>query len=139
MTDEQDIVFRLQKRAEIRRQIKTRKSVQENKPDRISDLLEEAAETIKSLRAIVNLGETSEPKLSLSDWTPVSKNFWQVVLSSIEDKLPDPSASSQGTHCYNCVYRVGDNLYNLLYEYGSDYPIDITTKKALPRKLYKHV
>ena len=48
--DEQDIVFRLRKRAEIRRQIPTRKSVQENKPDRIADLLEEAAAEIETLR-----------------------------------------------------------------------------------------
>jgi hypothetical protein len=40
---EQSLVFRLRKRAEIRRQIKDRKSVQEGKPDRIADLLEEAA------------------------------------------------------------------------------------------------
>ena len=48
--DEQDIIFRLRKRAEIRRQISTRKSVQENKPDRIADLLEEAANEIETLR-----------------------------------------------------------------------------------------
>jgi hypothetical protein len=48
MTD--DIVYRLRKRAEIRRQISTRKSVQEGKPDRIADLLEEAANEIERLR-----------------------------------------------------------------------------------------
>lgn len=37
-------------RASIRRQIVTRKSVQEGKPDRISDLLEEAADTIEKLK-----------------------------------------------------------------------------------------
>jgi S-adenosylmethionine synthetase len=45
--DEQDLVFRLRKRAEIRRQITTRKSVQEGKPDRIADLLDEAADEIE--------------------------------------------------------------------------------------------
>lgn len=49
MMDENDLVFRLRKRAEIRRQIPSRKSVQENKPDRIADLLEEAADTIEQL------------------------------------------------------------------------------------------
>lgn len=44
-----DIIFRLLKRAEIRRQIPTRKSVQEGKPDRIADLLEEAAAEIARL------------------------------------------------------------------------------------------
>ena len=42
-----DLVFRLKKRAEIRRQISTRKSVQEGKADRIADLLEEAAAVIE--------------------------------------------------------------------------------------------
>jgi hypothetical protein len=48
--NEQDLVYRLRKRAEIRRQIPDRKSVQENKPDRIADLLEEAANEIEQLR-----------------------------------------------------------------------------------------
>lgn len=50
MIDEQDLVYRLRKRAEIRRQISTRKSVQEGKPDRIADLLEEAAAEIQRLQ-----------------------------------------------------------------------------------------
>jgi len=41
-----DLVYRLQKRAEIRRQISDRKSVQEGKPDRIADLLDEAADAL---------------------------------------------------------------------------------------------
>jgi hypothetical protein len=45
-----DLVYRLRKRAEIRRQISTRKSVQENAPDRIADLLEEAANEIERLQ-----------------------------------------------------------------------------------------
>ena len=48
--DGDDLVERLEKRAEIRRQISTRKSVQEGKPDRIADLLEEAAKEIKKLQ-----------------------------------------------------------------------------------------
>jgi len=50
--NEQDLVYRLKKRAEIRRQIPTRKSVQENQPDRLSDLLEEAASEILMLRNV---------------------------------------------------------------------------------------
>lgn len=50
--DENDLVYRLNKRAEIRRQIQTRKSVQEGKPDRLSDLLEEAAAEIVRLRKL---------------------------------------------------------------------------------------
>ena len=48
--NEQDLVYRLRKRAEIRRQIPGRKSVQEGAPDRIADLLEEAADEIEILR-----------------------------------------------------------------------------------------
>lgn len=48
----ESLVYRLRKRAEIRRQITTRKSVQEGQPDRISDLLEEAALEIERLQEI---------------------------------------------------------------------------------------
>jgi hypothetical protein len=44
-----ELVERLRTRAKIRRNIKTRKSVQEDKPDRIADLLDEAANHIESL------------------------------------------------------------------------------------------
>jgi hypothetical protein len=44
-----DLVYRLRKRAEIRRQIPDRKSVQEGQPDRIADLLEEAADALEKL------------------------------------------------------------------------------------------
>jgi hypothetical protein len=56
--DENDLVYRLSKRAEIRRQIASRKSVQEGKPDRISDLLEEAADEIAILRKQLHDMET---------------------------------------------------------------------------------
>lgn len=44
-----ELVDNLRKRAEIRRTAKDRKSVEEGKPDRLSALLEEAAERIKWL------------------------------------------------------------------------------------------
>lgn len=50
---EQSLVFRLRKRAEIRRQIKDRKSVQEGAPDRIAGLLEEAADEIERLEETI--------------------------------------------------------------------------------------
>ena len=60
----EDLVTRLRRRAEIRRQISTRKSVQEGKPDRIAELLEEAADCITALEAAaVRLREASgEPE-----------------------------------------------------------------------------
>ncbi len=47
---QQSLVFRLRKRAEIRRQIQDRKSVQEGAPDKIANLLEEAADEIERLQ-----------------------------------------------------------------------------------------
>lgn len=44
---------RLRTRASIRRQIPTRKSVQEGKPDRIADLLEQAADRIDDLEKCI--------------------------------------------------------------------------------------
>lgn len=46
---EQSLVFRLRKRAEIRRQIPNRLAVMEGKPDKIANLLDEAADEIERL------------------------------------------------------------------------------------------
>lgn len=51
---EDDLIYRLRKRAEIRRQIPTRKSVQEGAPDRIADLLEEAANALEEQEARID-------------------------------------------------------------------------------------
>lgn len=51
----EDLVYRLRKRAEIRRQIPTRKSVQEGKVDRLADLLDEAAHEIEKLNELVEI------------------------------------------------------------------------------------
>lgn len=61
MIDETDLVYRLRKRSEIRRQISTRKSVQEGKEDRLSLLLEEAADEIERLRKEVNETDRKDP------------------------------------------------------------------------------
>lgn len=52
--EQQDLVFRLRKRAEIRHQIPSRKSVQEGKADRMADLLDEAAAEILFLRSVID-------------------------------------------------------------------------------------
>jgi hypothetical protein len=46
----QPLIYRLRKRAEIRRQIPGRLAVVEGKPDKIADLLEEAADEIEKLK-----------------------------------------------------------------------------------------
>ena len=60
--NEEDLVYRLRKRAEIRRQIPTRKSVEEGKPDRIADLLEEAADEIERLKNEHRLPSMGNPQ-----------------------------------------------------------------------------
>jgi hypothetical protein len=47
----EDLIYRLRKRAEIRRQIQSRKSVQEGKPDRLADLLDEAAKALEDVNS----------------------------------------------------------------------------------------
>ena len=60
---EQSLVFRLYKRAEIRRQIPGRLAVTEGKPDKIANLLEEAAMEIQRLQATVaNISQTTKGK-----------------------------------------------------------------------------
>ena len=49
---EQRLIFRLRKRAEIRRQIPGRESVEEGKADKIADLLEEAANELERLNNV---------------------------------------------------------------------------------------
>ena len=51
--DNTNLIQQLRIRATIRRQIPTRKSVQEGKPDRLADLLERAANRIQFLEDLV--------------------------------------------------------------------------------------
>jgi len=53
--EEQTLVERLRIRASIRRNNTERKSVQERKPDRIADLLEEAADEIERLNTTIEM------------------------------------------------------------------------------------
>jgi hypothetical protein len=62
---EEDLVDRLRKRAEIRRQIPTRKSVQEGRPDRMADLLDEAAGEIENLRQFIDVAFQVHPNLDM--------------------------------------------------------------------------
>lgn len=70
--EHQTLVERLRIRAEIRRQIPGRKSVQEGAPDRIADLLEEAANEIDRLNVEVEtlVGEIEQMNMDAAgeDW-----------------------------------------------------------------------
>jgi hypothetical protein len=52
--EEQDITEKLRIRANIRRNAKGRKSVEEGKPDRLAVLLDEAADKIDALRGEID-------------------------------------------------------------------------------------
>lgn len=66
--NEEDLEYRLRKRAEIRRQILTRKSVMEGTPDRIADLLEEAAAELNRLKIeIERLGNPTDEVKRLTE------------------------------------------------------------------------
>jgi len=78
--DVNDLVYRLRKRAEIRRQISTRKSVQEGQPDRIAELLDEAAEEIVRLR----LSLTPPPRVPIRyagrvKWYDEDRNLGMII------------------------------------------------------------
>lgn len=69
MSDESLLVYRLRKRAEIRRSIQSRKSVQEGKPDRIADLLEEAADEIYRLENLLDQSNNEiDRRLQFNDY-----------------------------------------------------------------------
>jgi len=55
------LIYRLRIRSSIRRQIPGRKSVEEGKPDRIADLLDEAADKIELLEKIINENRILRP------------------------------------------------------------------------------
>ena len=52
--EDQTLVEKLRNRAKIRRQIPTRKSVQEGKSDRLADLLDEAADEIEMQKKVID-------------------------------------------------------------------------------------
>jgi N6-adenosine-specific RNA methylase IME4 len=76
-----DLVYRLRKRAEIRRQISTRKSVQEGKPDRISDLIEEAADALEKREWV---GLTDEEIWDC--YTDQGKKFYLAIEAKLKEK-----------------------------------------------------
>jgi hypothetical protein len=75
-----DLVYRLRERARIRRQIPSRKSVQEGAADRLSDLLEEAANGLQDKQGQIDalmleycVDDMSEEQLD--EWARHQKPF----------------------------------------------------------------
>jgi len=67
MIEEFTLIERLRTRASTRRNIQTRKSVQEGKPDRIADLLDEAADEIEALLKLIPEEEIEDYNVAQSD------------------------------------------------------------------------
>lgn len=84
----EDLVHRLKKRAEIRRQITDRKSVQEGKPDRIADLLEEAARALET-RAWVDLTPEEAKQVFNSNRCDISADLAGILAKAIKAKLKE--------------------------------------------------
>jgi hypothetical protein len=82
-----DLVYRLRKRAEIRRQIPDRKSVQEGKPDRIADLLEEAADALDKQWVGLTDEEAWEcwPQTKCWDWEDF-QSTWKSMEAKLKEK-----------------------------------------------------
>ena len=66
---EQSLVDRLRIRAALRRSIPSRKSVQEGKPDRIADLLEEAADGFEYIQGCFHAADIEGLYESLAETT----------------------------------------------------------------------
>jgi hypothetical protein len=96
-----DLVFRLRKRAEIRKQITTRKSVQNNEPDRIADLLEEAATALEQ-----DLDTTNKPVA----WIAVGDNtsvFFDLDCALSIDDNPTPLYTHPSEHDLGIADAIG--------------------------------
>lgn len=120
----EDLVYRLKKRAEIRRQISTRKSVQEGKPDRIADLLEEAAKRIDDLeQALANHpplkcdpgahGPYPTEPCEVCSWSSYVRGLFKKVVDRVLPKVDPAEEHSEGClgiHCNRCgtCQREGD-------------------------------
>jgi hypothetical protein len=84
--EQQSLVFRLRRRAEIRRQIPDRRSVQAGEPDRIADLLEEAADELTELRALRYELMGVLEDLRVSEYDAVCESTLKSVIDRLEEK-----------------------------------------------------
>lgn len=91
---EQSLPYRLRKRAEIRRNDLMRKSVREGRPDRVADLLEEAAraidEAVAALAPFAMLADGYDPALICDGGASVTyPDDDSIVLVAANDFDPD--------------------------------------------------
>lgn len=132
----QDLVTRLRTRSEIRRQIPTRKSVQENKPDRIADLLEEAAVAIEQLRLQIKylekglrmLEQEQFPTRSyeIYDRAEIESNFQHVSTFGVEQE--DNSTGQFTGGIYSRTFLLTNVEYEFVFEKEKAIMLSITFK-----------
>lgn len=84
MDSSEDLAESMSKRAEIRRRIPTRKSVQEGKPDRIADLLEAGAACIRRLSQ-----ELAEARKRLLELEAFKWEYDQSVRAALSPSQPE--------------------------------------------------
>lgn len=96
----EDLVHRLKKRAEIRRQITYRKSVREGKPDRIADLLEEAAQALEANKhePVAWMYKDKYGNLNQSSSPTVPPDSFPVYTASLTLVVPDVLTTTEGEH-----------------------------------------
>lgn len=137
MTNE-TLIERLRKRAEIRRQIPTRKSVQENKPDRIADLLEEAATELESAHHCLrnfDLGDLIIPAVRyylgrmtisthffcadlIKSWPEIPDGIKSTIIRDIEEAFERDDRSRQISNVkgYSGPFPLGDDCDRASWE-----------------------
>jgi hypothetical protein len=119
------IVQRLRLRATIRRQISTRKSVQENKPDRISDLLEEAADEIERLEKLCELKDSfhwetlvGEMKVYAAKHTDCYHEYGPAVFSLHHTKEGAQRAIAKSQAASRTAFQEGQDYWQHQLESG---------------------
>jgi hypothetical protein len=78
----EDLLHRLRERARIRRQIPGRKSVENNEPDRIADLLDEAAQELVDCEMVI-----TNYRRKVRDYHMTIDKILQVVDSIANDRI----------------------------------------------------
>jgi len=128
----EDLIERLRKRAEIRRQILTRKSVQENKPDRIADLLEEAAITLENKMIKSNTKEQDAKTMSVNEYcekhkaTPAELAEYEKLCENAYDEKGTTMNESNINNKFTLI-----NAYLTQMELGEDNTDDLC--QVLPK------
>lgn len=99
LTPRTDLIERLRKRAAIRRQIPGRKSVQNGEPDRIADLLDEAADDLAAkTREVAEVTEQRDAAANACERESLAKLQAQSRAEQAERELAEAKADLESMH-----------------------------------------